>query len=154
KVSLVADLPQGRRDGAEIGVAVPRGPAVRIGELDVTEERAPESEGLDDIPLFDIHVEEIGQDRDVPGRQRSADLARLADGVDDIALVPIEGLEEKCGAAALRALAELFERVAEVPERGGSVDLAAPASLHRSQDRGRAEASGKIDDPVGKLPRV
>src|SRR5689334_4074577 len=60
-ITVVADLPQGGGDGGIIEVPQAGGTAVGIDEVDMADVALRRADGNRQINLFDIHVEQVGQ---------------------------------------------------------------------------------------------
>ncbi len=80
--------------GCEVEVPLARRPAVAVGHLDVADHVACRLEAAGDRGILDVHVERVGHQVDVrPPDSLDEGEAVGHDAVDEVDLVPIDGLE-------------------------------------------------------------
>ncbi len=64
---MVADFPECRGNGREVGVAEAEGPAIRVGQVNVPELGAGEAECGGEVGFLQIHVKQVAEQLHVLG---------------------------------------------------------------------------------------
>src|SRR5262245_39695440 len=141
-----AEIQESPGDGRKIGVAKADGAPVTVSEMDVAEIGTRQAQRLGNGNLLDVGVKEVDQELYVLRAQRTQQGQAISHRGDEIGLITIQRLEQQRYAQGTSARAELFERFAQPFERLLACDVALVAALHGTNNRGRAETAGKIDD--------
>jgi len=92
---VVADGAQCRHDRSDRRVPESDGPAIRIGKVNMADERSGPAQRRRQVRLLNVHVKEVSENLDIARVQCSKPLRRVAEAVKQIRFVTVEGLEEE-----------------------------------------------------------
>ncbi len=92
KIAGVIDLPQRGHDRRHVRVTPADRLPVAVGEMHVPHQRAGGAQRVGNGSLFDVHVEQVAQQFDIPRTQRAQECGRFALAVEQVRLVTIQRL--------------------------------------------------------------
>src|SRR5918998_4926434 len=98
-VAVETDIAQRPEGSSKVRVTRARLEAVAVGEVDVGEMPLCPADGLAEVVLLDIHVEEVAHHLDRRAPNGLAEFDRLLHAVKHVVLVAVERLEEHEGSS-------------------------------------------------------
>src|SRR5215208_5489724 len=140
-IALETDVVQRTEGPGEVRVTRSRLETVAVGEVDVGEMSLCTTDGLAEVVLLDVHVEEVAHHLDRRAPNGLAKFDRLLHAVEHVILVAVERLEEHESTLAFGMLSQLLQCV----EQHALVFLLRAGHLERREAFG-GEAKGRGGD--------
>lgn len=126
---------------------------VAVGKMNVPKVAGGVAVGLGGGALLDVHVKQVSWQFHGPGAQRIQKRGGVAQRVEEVGLVAVEGFVEPGRTGTLCSPAEILQGFPEPFNGLGARQAGIHPALHRSYDGLCPEFSGEFDDLPNEFPR-